>query len=251
MGKETWTSHVQGAVTLVKLRGRSQFTNPFSRKVFRAVRSLMFIASLTRGTPIESFSDEQGWGCDDEYEMNNANRLTLISLEIPDINSCLPKLIGQEKTSSTIMEIMALIQRAQDIDTRLEDWAHSLPVAWNATVKKVVTEEPANVYTEFFWPGPVYTYQDANIANVLNDYRIARILCQSVILQCVKVLTANSQSDTLSQMYTRAVYATRRMTDEVCSTIPFLLGFDIENTPEGMSESMARGRFYHGKHTSH
>jgi len=36
-----WASHVQGAVALVKLRGREQLRNPISRRLFEAVRAHM------------------------------------------------------------------------------------------------------------------------------------------------------------------------------------------------------------------
>jgi hypothetical protein len=39
--RTAWTRHVNGAVTLVKLRGQSQMANPLSKRLFRAVRTLM------------------------------------------------------------------------------------------------------------------------------------------------------------------------------------------------------------------
>src|ERR1700760_3894411 len=139
--KDAWLSHMNGAVTLVKLRGKTQFSNPFSRKLFRAVRSAMFIASISRGEPIENFPDTHGWSCDDEYEMNSANRLTIILLDIPAIKFRLSSLVCKEKTSSTVIKMMECVRRAQEIDARLDDWARSLPDAWNAMIKKVVTNE--------------------------------------------------------------------------------------------------------------
>jgi hypothetical protein len=38
---DIWTRHINGAVTLIKLRGKEQMLDPISRRLFCAVRTLM------------------------------------------------------------------------------------------------------------------------------------------------------------------------------------------------------------------
>jgi len=40
-----WGNHVDGAVTLTKMRGLEQFKDPMSHNVFRAVRTMMVSAT--------------------------------------------------------------------------------------------------------------------------------------------------------------------------------------------------------------
>jgi hypothetical protein len=139
-----------------------------------------------------------------------------------------------------VLEILAVVRRAQELDRGLEAWARSLPREWRADVARVVTEEPREPLTAFFWPGPVYVYGDLNIANVMNEYRISRLMCQSIVLLCVGALPA--QAEHLQRSYTEAVYIAQQMVNEVCSTVPFMLGFNLGNTLGSGAESGADER---------
>jgi hypothetical protein len=151
------------------------------------------------------------------------------------------------KTPETIAEILAAIRRAQELDRGLEDWARTLPPEWRSEVAKVVTDEPVDPMSAFFWSGPVYVYADLNIANVMNEYRIARLLCQSVVLACVGALpaaataAATAGGERLQRSYTEAVYIAQQMVNEVCSTVPFMLGFHPGRSLDGESGAEERG----------
>lgn len=148
------------------------------------------------------------------------------------------------KTPQTIADLLSAVRRAQDLDRRLEDWARTLPVEWCGDVAKVVTDEPADPLSAFFWTGPVYVYRDINVANVMNEYRIARLLCQSVVLAAVGALPAaasGSHGERLQRGYTEAVYIAQQMVNEVCSTVPFMLGFHPGRSLDGESGAEERG----------
>jgi hypothetical protein len=200
------------------------------------------MSALVRGEPVEEFPGATGWNCDDDADMDNANRLTLITLSIPSIRSTANSILKKEKTSSSTMELMKCVQLAQEVDAQLEEWVGSLPDTWFPTIKKVVTEEPKDFYRSFFYPGPVYTYEDMSIAGVMMDYTMARMICQTITMQCIDGLPTNSQSDKLRQTNTRAVYISRNMVNEIASTLPYLFGFNMEYSSGSKSESHARGK---------
>ena len=85
--------------------------------------------------------------------------------------------------------------------------------------------------TALYWPGPVHTYGDLNIANVINDYRICRIFCQAAIMNCIDAIPTTMQPEHLTRVYTQAVYVTRRMVNDFSSSLPYLLGFDYYTRP--------------------
>jgi hypothetical protein len=143
-----------------------------------------------------------------------------------------------------VLEILGVVRRAQELDRRLEEWARTLPREWRGDVARVVTEEPREPLTAFFWTGPVYVYHDLNVANVMNEYRISRLLCQSVVLLSVGALpAATAQSEHLQRSYTEAVYIAQQMVNEVCSTVPFMLGFNLGNRSDLESSADERGTF--------
>jgi hypothetical protein len=203
-------------------------------------------AAIQKGGPCEAFPDEPGWLCDQGEELNSANRLTIATIELPTLRYYAQELAkpSNPKTPETILEILGAVRRAQELDRQLEEWARTLPAEWRGEVVRVVTEEPREPLAAFFWTGPVYVYGDLNVANVMNEYRISRLLCQSVVLTCVGALpAATAQTEHLQRSYTEAVYIAQQMVNEVCSTVPFMLGYNLGNRLELESDADERGNY--------
>ncbi|KAF2436164.1 hypothetical protein EJ08DRAFT_692049 [Tothia fuscella] len=237
--RTVWTRHINGAVTLVKLRGEAQLQNETSLHLFRAVRASMLTASIQQGRTIEDFPSPNSWKCDEDLGINAANRLTLICLNLPNIKFYAQDLLGRDKTSATLVDMMTLIRRAKDIDSELEHWALTLPKFWEPLIKIICNEEPENPKTAEFWFGPVHTYGDLSMANVWNDYRVSRIFCQAVILGCVAALPAHARTEQIERISEQAVHITQQMVDDFCSAIPFLLGYDFKSRGQSAGEEIA------------
>lgn len=161
-------------------------------------------------------------------EVNAANRLTLICINLPNIKYYAQDLLSQDKTPSTIAKMMELIRTAKDIDSELEHWALTLGEVWEPRVQLVTTEVPENLKTAQYWKGPVHIYEDLSIANVWNDYRVSRIFCQAVILGCVAALPLHARTHQVERISAQAVGITQQMVDDFCSTVPYLLGIGRE-----------------------
>lgn len=168
---------------------------------------------------------------DEGTDVNSANRLSIICLEIPNVKFQAQEILAKEKTPETVAEMMNLIKKAGSIDSRLENWARTLPDVWDVETRKIVTVEPENMATAEVWPGPIHIYRDLMIANVLNDHRICRIFCQSVVLGCIAALPPDSQSDHLRRVSTQSIYVIQRMVNEFSWSIPYLMGFDYYSRP--------------------
>lgn len=223
-----WTHHINGAVSLVKLRGEEQLKNPQSRHLFRAVRSSMLTSSIIQGKMIDDFPAPGGWACDDDGDLNAANRLTLICLKLPNIKRYAQDLLAREKTPAVVNEMMALIRTAKEIDSQLEHWALTVPDEWEYHTVEYCREEPKDVYKSQYWRGPIHEYYDLNVANIINDYRISRIFCQAVILGCISVLPLQAQTEATDRVSAQATYLTQQMVDDFSSSVPFLLGYNLK-----------------------
>jgi len=200
-----------------------------STSLFQCIRTQMVNAALQTGQRCEDFPNPRGWLCDEDQDLNGANRLTVASLELPNLKSQASNLMIKEKTPEVMREIYSVIEHTQVVDQRLENWVKSLPEIWKGETPKIVVEEPSDPLSEFFWTGPVYVYQDLNIANVMNEYRVLRLSCQSIILDCIDSIPNQLLSEQLEIAQRKALYLVQKMIDDICSTVPFLLGFDIIN----------------------
>jgi hypothetical protein len=172
--------------------------------------------------------------------VNAANRLTLICLNLPNIKFHAQDLLGRDKTSATVVDMMSLIRTAKDIDSELEHWAVTLPDFWEPVTKMICQDTGENLKSAQFWPGPVHTYGDLSMANVWNDYRVSRIFCQAVILGCVAALPSHARTDNIERISEQAVHITQQMVDDFCSAIPYLLGFDFKSRGQNQCDEAGK-----------
>ena len=240
-----WNRHINGAVTLVKMRGDSMKSDPTSLHLFRAVRAHMvrlimsfpivptltvpqLTATIQQQKTVEDFPTDQGWHLDEQLELNAAHRLTLICMDLPNIKFYAQDLLAREKTSSTIVAMMKLIRVAKSTDNALEHWALTLDPIWEPRINSIIADEPEDLETAPFWKGPVHVYNDLSVVSVWNDYRLSRIFCQAVILGCVAALPHQLRSRQVQQVADQAVSITQQIVDDFCSSVPFLFGLPSE-----------------------
>lgn len=197
----------------------------------------MLKAAIQRKVPLEEFPDEKGWRCDEELGLNTANRLTLMCLDIPNLKAATNKLVDTtHKTPQVIAQMLDIIDKAQAIDYNLETWARTLPAVWKPTTTQIITEEPRDITTAVYWPGPIYTYHDLNIGTITNEYRTSRVMVNGVVRDLVTALPFVAQTEFLQRAYTKSVYIARQMCNDFCSTLPFMLGHDYYSRPGACPE---------------
>jgi hypothetical protein len=234
----TWTRHVSGAIALVKMRGRSQLVDEESRKLFRAVRAQMLKASLENNTPIEDFPDIDGWNCDrNTGDVNGANKLAMLSLGLPRMRCRAKELIAMNKTDAVVREMLQIMDEALNLDHSLETFFQTLPDVWAGKIVDMVTEEPLDITKAQCWPGPQVLYEDLNVAGAAADYRVVRIMCSGVVRHCFEALPTTARTAAIQRMFTKAVYIARDMVNQICSTVPYFLGYGIEYRNDGRTSA--------------
>ncbi|KAF2403593.1 hypothetical protein EJ06DRAFT_527201 [Trichodelitschia bisporula] len=254
--RAAWMRHIDGAVALVKLRGVEVLRERESRHLFRAVRASMLTASIQQGKPLADFPSPQGWHCDADYDINAANRLTIVCLPLPALKAQVQTLLTTP-TPPSLERITALISQISALDTALATWANTLDTHLAARITRLVppttlspSASAAELDDALAWPGPVLAYPTVFVANLWNEYRVYRILCQALVQSCIAALAAKSPGgmSPLDDVAARAAYTTQGMADEICATLPFLLGQDREGGPTsvlpvavGQDEAAARG----------
>ncbi|KAF2101785.1 hypothetical protein NA57DRAFT_64483 [Rhizodiscina lignyota] len=225
-----WSNHVDGAVALAKLRGSDGWKTKESVGLFRAIRMCMLTSAIQRAKPVDEYPGPKGWTCDDNFEQNPANRLAIISLDLPNLRRYAVDVVSQSPSLNKNAEIMHIMKMAQEVDGRLEHWYLTLPEDWGHRTVRMQLEEPVDVFNAPQWQGPVHIYDDLFMANIINDYRVSRIFCQQIILNMSGALSdpAPETLITVHGMQQHAMYVARTMADDVCSSVPFHLEIDLQ-----------------------
>ncbi|KAF2271371.1 uncharacterized protein EI97DRAFT_285788 [Westerdykella ornata] len=221
-----WAHHVDGAVTLTIQRGTEQLKDPMSQMVFKAVRTMMITSCVQRSKPITPFPGELGWRVTDDSGETAANRLTLLSTDLPDIRAQAEALTAKPFTDTLLPEATALIDFAETIDGNLQEWYGTLPPGWRHRIIKTVQAMPEDVSEAEEWFGEIHAYQDVPVANLINDYRICRIFCQRVILACLT--WQNPHGAGVMPQYVRAKWIVQQMVDEISACVPFHMSWDLQ-----------------------
>lgn len=177
---------------------------------------------------VEDFPSEKGWHFDENMDVNAANRLTMICIDLPNIKYYAKDILGREKSANTVIEMMTLISVAETTDSALQHWSLTLDEVWQPRVKMHILMEPEDLQTASCWKGPVHVYNDLSVASVWNDYRISRIFCQAVILGCVAAIPQYMRTAQVQLAADQAVDITQQMVDDFSSSVPFLFGLPSE-----------------------
>ncbi|KAF2147109.1 uncharacterized protein K452DRAFT_282097 [Aplosporella prunicola CBS 121167] len=222
----SWTKHVDGAVTIAKLRGAKEFQSEDSRKVFQAVRSMTLTSAIQQCIPVEDFPGE-GW--DSIKNENAANRLTALSMDLPEIRARVRKLVTDGGSSAEkIAEAQDLMETVKKIDIRFQNWFKSLPETWSYKTVAYTHAVPDDIMNAHRWFGPVHAYEDVFTANIINDYRLARIFVQSIILGCASILAAELEDYDTMMCCADASLITQQQIDDICASVPYHMDFTLQ-----------------------
>ncbi|KAH8719484.1 hypothetical protein GQ44DRAFT_364692 [Phaeosphaeriaceae sp. PMI808] len=233
-----WANHVDGAVTLTKLRGTDQFNNEMSHAVFRAVRTMMITSCVQRSKPVDEFPGSNGWIGGDLSEENVANRLTLICLDLPSLRAranllttTTPYDAAHESEAKEIYEF------AKMVDGNLAEWHRTLPAEWKHRTIGVMSEvlAPEDLALSEKWPGEQHVYNDVPLASIVNDYRVCRIFCQRVIIACINWLSIGGHIDTDND-YNQSVFVIQQMVDGISACVPFHLKYELQVVAREMGQ---------------
>lgn len=118
----------------------------------------------------------------------------------------------------------AILNKATDIDVNLAAWSQSVPAHW-APVAAVLI--PQSVRDTGLYRHRCDCYSDMWIAATWNTYRDCRIVVQSIIFKCLRIL---SSCESVDGSRVASVIATAHdLADDICATVPFFLGSQLES----------------------
>ncbi|KUI58198.1 White-opaque regulator 1 [Cytospora mali] len=224
-GMFSWGSHIEGAISLVKSRGRRQLRTKTGLHLFIAVRTQMIIHTLTSGkAPIMGVD----WWISDTVKNESAAESQRISLKTSELRADATRLMTEvARTPETIELMLALIRRAQTVDQDSVRWMKNVPESWG--YKSVAWEDsvPGGDFSKAeVFPGRVDVYRDYYIAGAWNMLRVNRLILASVIVRCAAWVCSPVDYRTTPEYATAARTCVDMITDIIAS-VPYHLGWHL------------------------
>ena len=222
--------HTDGAVALVKLRGREMLNSPISKKLFSAVRAQMVITQTIRCQSIVPLGDSiDNWQIPrTNYWESVANNLTTKTMQVPSLRASAARLLRGPMTMQLARDILDLIKEAKRIDGEIAAWSLDAPELLRYKIIGTSEEMGYVGYSERgtseIYPGPVHAYSDLMIAVNWNSYRSSRVFCQTIILNCIERLVPPWER-TITVDYRTTTRILQNLADEICASVPYHLGY--------------------------
>ncbi|CAN8105008.1 unnamed protein product [Discula destructiva] len=226
MGVFSWGSHIEGAISLVKSRGREQIRTETGLLLFIAVRTQMIIHSLTAAKAPGMGVD---WWLSDAVKDQVAADCQRINIKTSELRAEVYRLMSTvARTPENIELMLALIRRAQTIDSECVRWMKNVPGSWKW--KSVAWEDsvPSGDFSRAeVFPGRVDIYRDFYIASVWNMVRVSRLILASVIVRCAAWVCSPVDYRTTPEYATAARTCVDMITDIIAS-VPYHLGWHLK-----------------------
>ncbi|KHE79028.1 hypothetical protein GE21DRAFT_10302, partial [Neurospora crassa] len=250
MGEFAWGSHIEGAIQLVKARGKKQLATQTGLQLFIAVRTQQIIHALTSGCP--PIMGVDWWLPDNAVNDSYAAHCCRLNLQTSELRAEVTRLMthgiaasaagtspsspssprsssAQSSPSSTYeqrtAQILSLMRRSQDLDRAVVDWMACLPPHWHYRTlcwqNYVANTDYA--HAEVF-PGRVDVYNDVWIASVWNMARVTRLILASITVRCAAWACSPVDYRTTPE-YAHSARVCAEVIGDVLASVPYHLGW--------------------------
>ncbi|KAF2972012.1 hypothetical protein GQX73_g1528 [Xylaria multiplex] len=244
-----WGSHIDGAVQLVKARGRKQTKTRVGKQLFIAVRTLMSVYCLTAS---EAPAMGAEWWLEDTVFSKTAVVIQRLMIKTSELRAQITQIIDTlTKTPENIELMHDIIRKAKAIDqevfawqekqTKSEEWNYRTVVPWEDSV---VNGDYAR--SEVF-PGRVDVYNDIWIGSVANSARTVRLILHSAIVRCTAWVCSPADYRTTPEYANAARVCGNAITDIIAS-VPYFLGWHLKR--KDISDNTNFGTFACGEEDS-
>lgn len=246
---EAFGSHLDGAVALLKLRGKELFKTVVGQKIFAILRSLLVSCprywklahaerclhlsplqasrSLCYGAPL----DPELFKLSEAYEQEpSQRRFGELSLRAADLRVTVESYLGGWSPSHpsgdepTREKIQSLMHDADVLEAEYEAHIASLPLAWKAMTLRYMTTSDPPIMGGIRYEGRVDAYADMFICYLLNWSRAARLYIRYCSLRCQAWLLGPEKDWRDTQQYSYAEALCKDLIDDIISSVPYVFG---------------------------
>ena len=197
----SWTTHTQGALALLKLRGSHQVGTLVGRKLLFQVANVICVSSMQQRTRLPpDLVDLIHSAIQDEREYPSY-RLACLTGDVSNLIADIDE---------GIIAAEAAVRAAQSLDAQYVSFSKSFLLAWK--YREIVLDEPQpEVYGK-----TVHQYPSQRAAQIWNSYRMTRILLNEIVHACAKGVPSSSGA----QIQNHAASNVQEMASEISASIP-------------------------------
>lgn len=229
---EAFGSHLDGAVALMKMRGKELFQTIVGRKLFLMLRSLLASRSLCYGTPL----DPELYRLTDELEQEaTQRRFGELSLRAADLRVAVERLLGGWSPAHrpsgalpTPEAVAALLRAADALEADYDAHVRSLPLTWRGMTLRYMSASSSppdpTVMRGIAYEGRVDAYVDMFICYILNWARAARLYVRYCALRCHAWLLGPERDYRDTPEYARAAALGATLIEDTVASVPYVFG---------------------------
>ncbi|CZR57607.1 related to negative acting factor [Phialocephala subalpina] len=231
-----WYSHIDGAVQLVKMRGKKQLRTKVGNSLFVCVRAQMTTTCLS-GSKAPLLGVD--WWLGDQKPDDAGSFVTRLNLRIAElryeINAALSTF---PRTPEYFQEVINLMKRAQAMEQEYLEWEVKVPQQWRSQTVAWVDQIPGGDITKAeVCPGKVDMFPDLWTAHLWNSARVARLFISGVIVRCAAWVCSPVDYRTTPE-YAQAVRLCGDLVTDMIASVPFFLGWRV-----GQGGNLKNGEF--------
>ncbi|KAK3344568.1 hypothetical protein B0H65DRAFT_463830 [Neurospora tetraspora] len=228
-----WRSHVDGAIQIVKLRGREQMrSTKTGTLLFQAVRHQVLGRALTSGTPPPLGVDWWMDGMGDGHLLPSA-AMHRFALRVSELRAEAAALLaGITRTAGNIELMQQMAHRVRLLDQEIASWLLSLPpnlrfktLCWLSDEEVGLSPGRQYNYSKLeVFPGRVDMYPDFVTARIWNTARTVRLVLASLNIRITAWLSTPADYRTTAE-YARSKAICEGTIADVISSVPYHLGW--------------------------
>ncbi|KAK7749550.1 hypothetical protein SLS53_000126 [Cytospora paraplurivora] len=224
---EGFGSHLDGAVALLKMRGKDLFQTAVGRKIFIILRSLLVSRSICYATPLEPEMYNLTGAFDQEPTQR---RFAELSLRAADVRVAVEALLGgwgpgqPTRAEPSREEVESVLRGADVLEADYVEHMRSLPIAWKAMTVRYMTHADGTIMSGIPYVGRVDAYIDMFICYILNWARAARLYIRNAALRCCAWLVGPRGDYRDTAEYAAAHILCTDLIGDIVSSVPYVFG---------------------------
>ncbi|KAL2277481.1 hypothetical protein FJTKL_15398 [Diaporthe vaccinii] len=242
---EAFGSHLDGAVALLKMRGKDVFQTVVGRKIFLILRSLLVSRSICYATPLEP----DLYHLTEEFEQDpSQHRFAELSLRAADLRVGVERVLGGWGLGHAPLPhpppretIEALLREADALEADYEAHVSALPIAWKGMTVRCMTGADPAIMGGIAYVGRVDAYIDMFICYILNWARAARLYVRNTAMRCRAWLLGPEGDYREGPEYEATRVLCEALIADIVASVPYVFG--AARASSGYTEGAGGGRY--------
>ncbi|KAL5467783.1 hypothetical protein PMIN07_003498 [Paraphaeosphaeria minitans] len=202
---DNWVTHTQGALTLVRLRGKPQLETDFGRQLFTHVTNIISVTSLRMRRKIPQ--DVVELQTEATRHEDEKHPLYLVTRYTGDLANLIADIAGGN------MPVNDIVESTRRMDGTYLAFLENIPPTWGYRTT-VLNEDDPDVYGRL-----IHEYPRPRMAIVWNTVRMTRMFLNGVIYGHASLSTISSAATIRAQ----AQRNVERMAADICASVWYFL----------------------------